>query len=149
MTQDSLTDMHRYSTHKDKKHRHPFIVFKERGQERFAFTTEAKDGESQVAGSAEDDDNRDPKIEGGVVVVVQVENVPALDEVVQDSQRPCGGNGVVGTDIGHQGEFRGEWNARTKELAEERCAGEETKIRRETKRGRIALLTWDHGGTSL
>ena len=47
----------------------------------------------------------------------------ADEEVVHHGEEPGGANGIVGADVGHDGDFRSEWHGGAYEGAEELCEG--------------------------
>lgn len=76
VAQDGLTDVHRDSTHEDSHHRDPLQVLEERSKQSPTLSTEAHDGQCDVAHQREDDDDCDEEIETLEVELVETWLVP-------------------------------------------------------------------------
>ena len=103
----------------DREHRHPLEVLEERADERFLAQAVTEDGEADVAEAGEDDEEGDEDAPRLDVEGVDVAIVPADEEVVQDGERETEGEGVVGRDVGEDGDFGGHLHVGEEEAAEE------------------------------
>lgn len=76
-------------------------------------------GQSNVPKPVEDNDDGEPDLPRVDVVLVEVAVVPTDGEVVGRSHDPCCSNGVVGADVGYDGNLGGESNIGEQELPEQ------------------------------
>ena len=115
----SLTDMEGETAEENNQEEDPLVVFVHGPKEATVGVTVAQDRERQVADSREDDDDGEEDLERVDVIVVQEAVEPADSEVVEQRQDPGRADGVVSTDVSHDGEFRRQRHAGPDEVAEE------------------------------
>ena len=119
MAQQRLAHVQRQSAQKTSQHERPLQVLEQAAEPAARADTVAHRGEGDVAEAVEDDDDGEPDFPAVDVVLVEVAVEEADGEVVGDRQDPGGADGVVGADVGYDGDFGGEADVREEELAEE------------------------------
>jgi len=127
-----LGNVERQTTKEDDEHGNPFGVLPSGVEESLLADTVTHDSQGDVTETDEDDDENEPDLPRVEVVLVEVSVEPTDGEVVDNSEQPGGTDGVVGTDVGNNGNLGGETNVGDQELAEE--VGERTTGEPETER---------------
>ena len=120
MADDGLADVEADAAEEDAEQRDPLEVLEDGGGQALLADAVAEDGEGEVAEGGEDEDEGEVDLEGVEVVVVQEAVEPADGEVVDDGEDPGAGDGVVGADVGHDGDLAGQRHAREHEVLEQR-----------------------------
>ena len=120
---DGLANVDRDATEEDGQQRQPRQVLEEGADQAAALGAVAQDGERDGAKGLEDNDNREVDLEAVGIVVVQVAVEPADQEVVGHGEDPGAADGVVGADVGHDGDLGHEGHVAGDEFAEERRDG--------------------------
>lgn len=100
--------MQRDAAEEDGEHGDPLEVLAERLEEIAVLDAITQDTEGDVADEREDEDDGDVDLERVNIVVVEPAVVKSDQEVVEDGEDPGGANGVVCTDVSHDGDFGGE-----------------------------------------
>jgi hypothetical protein len=136
--EQSLRDMDGDASQKDKEQEEPLELFTERAQERAFTTSVAKSSASDVTDycalavktfpstkvqltAIEDEDEHNPDVPRGDVVLVNVALVPADDEVVGGGKQPSSANGVVGSDVGDDIDLGRQSHVGPEKGLEQRC----------------------------
>lgn len=93
--EESEEDVEGDAAEEDGEHGHPLEVLDQGGEEGFFAETVAEDGKTDVAGTGEDDEERDEDTPGFDVEFVDVAVVPAYEEVVEYGQGETKANCVI------------------------------------------------------
>jgi hypothetical protein len=98
-------------------------ILVERVEERALADTVSHDREGNVTKTIEDDDDTEPDLPGVNIVLLQVTVEPADGEIICGCHDPGCSNGVVSTNIGDNGNLRGEANVAEEKSAEQWSEG--------------------------
>lgn len=123
MRQQRLGDVEGQPAEEDGEHDDPLDVLEEGAKEGFLSDPVPHDGQRDVSEAVEDDDDAEPDLPGVDVVFVEVAVEPADGEVVGRGHDPGRADGVVGADVGDDGDFGGEADVGEEETTEERGEG--------------------------
>ena len=123
MGEQRLGDVKGEAAEEDGEHEDPLDVFEQGAEEGFLADSVAHDCQGDVAEAIEDNDDREPDLPGVDVVLVEVSVEPADGEVIHRGHDPGSADGVVGTNVGDDGDLGGEADVGEEETAEERGEG--------------------------
>jgi hypothetical protein len=126
MRKEGLADVQRNTTEEDCKHGYPFEVLAKCLENVAIFDTVAQDAEGYITDEREDEDDGDVNFEAVDVVVIEPAVEEADQKVVEYGEDPGRSDGVVGTDVGHDGDFGGKRHVGGEESHEE--TGERTAL---------------------
>jgi hypothetical protein len=118
-----LGDVEGEATEEDGQHEDPLDVLEQGAEEGLLAHAVAHHRQRDVAQPVEDDDDGEPDLPAVDVVLVEVAVEPADGEVVGRGHDPGRADGVVGADVGDDGDLGGEADLREEEAAEERGEG--------------------------
>ena len=108
MAENRPADMQGDAAEVDSQQHDPLEIIKQRAENILVAVAEAEHGQRDVAEPVEDDDDSEVDLKGVDVVVVEVAIEPAHGGIVDQRQDPGRADGVVGADVGHDGDFGGQ-----------------------------------------